>query len=128
MNRHLVLISDTEFKEFLSGEANYLVRFFKKKMDFLEKLSVGDLVYFKKMKGEVLGQFNVGKVVLVENLEVRDFQVLRQFSKGISREVFDKKLDENNTMVIVGIEKLEQFITSPIDVPTRLRKEWSVLE
>ena len=127
MKRHLVLISEAEYKDMLGG-SKYLVRFFKKKSEFFREISVGDLVYFKKAKGEILGEFSIGKGVFVENLEPGDFEILRKFSKDFSRGVFEKKLAENNTMGIVKIEKLEQFITSPIDVPVRIRKEWSVLE
>lgn len=128
MQRHLVLISDVEFRDILSGESNYLIRFFKKKPDFIGEISRGDLVYFKKAKGEILGEFSVGKVVIVENLGGEDFKIVKEFTNDFKEEDFKKKTGENTTMVIVRIEKLEQFITSPIDVPARVRKEWTVLE
>lgn len=126
MQRHLVLTTDAEFQEIISGRMTYLVRFFKKKFEFLFELSSDDLVFLKKGK-EVLGQFNVGKIVLIENFEESDFKILKEFSRGFNQEIFKKMALENIVMVIVQIEKLEQFITSPVDLP-RGRKEWVILE
>jgi len=127
MNRHLVLISDLEFERILLGAERYLIRFFKKRLDFINRLNVGDIIFFKKNRGEVLGQFNVGKIVLIEKIDDGDFKILKEFSISLTKGEFDKKLQENNTLVVVQIDNLEQFITSPVDVPARIRKEWVVL-
>ncbi len=126
--KNLVLVTDLEFGNIISGKTQHLVRFFKKKLDFISRLSKGDLIYIRKRRGEVLGQFNVGKLVLVEGVEKGDYKILNEFSKEISREVFEEKTLENSIVVIIQIVKLEQFITSPIEVPGRSRKEWVVLE
>lgn len=126
MQKHLVLTTDLEFEEIISGRMTYLVRFFKKRFEFLNQLTSDDLVFLKKGK-EVLGQFNVGKIVLIENFDESDFKVLQEFSRGFSMEVFKKMALENGVMVIVQIEKLEQFITSPVDLP-KSKKEWIVLD
>jgi hypothetical protein len=126
MQRHLVLTTDDEFQEIISGRMTYLVRFFKKKFEFLFELSSDDLVFLKKGK-EVLGQFNVGKIIMIEELEIKDLRIVNQFVMGMSEEDFVKRLDENRVMVIVQIEKLEQFITSPVDLP-KSKKEWIVLD
>jgi len=127
MQRHLVLISDLEFEKILTGTERYLLRFFKKKQEFINRLNVGDIVFFKIKRGEVLGQFNVGKIVLIEKLDDGDFKILKEFSVNLTKGEFEKKLQENNIVLVVQIDNLEQFITSPVDVPPRSRKEWVVL-
>jgi hypothetical protein len=139
MNRHLILISGSEAEEILSGKAELLIRFFKKRPDFLRELASGDLIYFRKNKGEVLGQFFIGKLIIVEKIEFGDWnwidKVLNNESgiMNYGKELFEEKADQSELklstkkiLLVVQIEKLEQFITSPIDTPKN-RKEWVVL-
>lgn len=126
MHKHLVLTTKSEFEEIISGREIYLVRFFKKGFEFLNQLSSDDLVFLKKGK-EVLGQFNVGRIIMIDGLETGDWGIFKEFLAVMGERDFAKKVDENRVMVIVQIEKLEQFITSPIDMP-KGRKEWVILE
>jgi len=131
MKKHLVLISASEAEEILSGKSEYLLRFFRKRPDFFKVLASGDLIYFRKKGSEVLGQFLVGKLLVVEGIGKGDWEwiekVISDQWKG-KREEFIEKANENSTLVIIQIEELEQFITSPIDVPKNSRKEWIVLD
>lgn len=127
MNRHLALVSDVELQNILSGKLPYLIKFFKKRLDFLNTLQKGDLIYLRKKGGEVLGQFNIGKLIEIERLEIGDWKFIKDLETGLKKEDFEEKIEEHSVMVIVQIEKLEQFITSPIDTP-KSKKEWVVLE
>jgi hypothetical protein len=127
MIRHVVSVSTLEFENIILGKAEYLIRFFKKRPDFLSQLQKGDLMHLRKKGGEVLAQFNVGKLILIEGIEKADYKILIEFSKEVTRENFEERVSENSIMVIVRIVKLEQFITSPIEVP-RGKKDWVILE
>lgn len=128
--KHLVLISSSEAEEIISGKSKYIARFFKRKPEFLSKLSVGDIVFFRK-KGEILGQFEIGKLITIERLDVGDWKLVKEIGSlglDLSREQFIEKIKDNNALIVIQIEKLEQFITSPIEVDKRSKKEWIILD
>lgn len=129
MQRHLVLSTDSEFKKIISGETSYILRFFRKRQEFLSQVKSGDLV-FLKVKKEILGQFLIGKLVLIEKIEDEDFSFIKNL-KGLENNLhedsYKKAADKNSIALIIQIEKLEQLITSPIDVPI-VRKDWVILE
>lgn len=129
MQRHLVLSSESEFGRIISGEVQYLIRFFKKRQGFLGSIKSGDLV-FLKVKKEILGQFLIGKLILIEKIGEEDFPLIKTI-KGLGNNLHEdflrKAVDKNTIALIVQIDKLEQLITSPIDVPI-VRKDWVILE
>lgn len=117
MKKYLVIVKDLELQGILSGSQQFLIRGFKKRPEFLGLVAVGDLVYFRLSKGEVLGQFVVGGVALIEGVEM-----IEKYAEG------SVQYAENmNVLLVVKVEKLEQFIASPIEVP-KSRKEWVVLD
>lgn len=125
--RHLVSFNDSKIQKILKGELGFDLRFFKEKPEFLRQLSVGDKVFLRKAS-EVLAQFEVGKVVVIENAESQDFEIVKNFIKHLNRVEFEKSLSKNSIIMLIQIDKLEQLITSPIEVPYNLRKEWLVLD
>lgn len=128
MQRHLVLSTKEEFEKIISGEIKYLIRFFKKRQEFLNQVKSGDLV-FLKIKKEILGQFIVGKVVFVEKFEKKDLGWIKKI-EGVDNILENRntgeELGNNSVVLIVQIQKVEQLITSPIDMPI-VRKEWVIL-
>lgn len=125
--RHLVSFNDSKIQKILKGELGFDLRLFKEKPEFLKQLSVGDKVFLRKAS-EVLAQFEVGKIVVIENAETRDFEIVKSFINDLNRVEFEKSISKNSLLVITQIQKLEQLITSPIEVPYNLRKEWLVLD
>lgn len=125
MTKHAVVFKREQIQELLEGELKYDLRFFKKRPEFLNKLNIGDIIFFRKSRGEVIGQFEVGKLIIVENLDAEDQNVLK--SLGIL-ENFENQLKENSIMVVIQIEKLEQLITSPVEIDKRSRKEWVLVK
>ena len=132
MNRHIVTVTDFESEQLFLGTINYLFKFFKKKPGFIDKLSVGNIVFFKKKKGEILGQFEVGKIIIIERVENRDWRLVKEITGGsetfLSKEKFQELVEKNSILLIIQIDKLEQFITSPIEIDKRSKKGWIVLE
>lgn len=125
MTKHAVVFKREQIQELLEGKLKYDLRFFKKRPEFLNKLNIGDIIFFRKSRGEVIGQFEVRKLIIVENLDAEDQNVLK--SLGIL-ENFENQLKENSIMVVIQIEKLEQLITSPVEIDKRSRKEWVILK
>lgn len=122
MKKHLVLVTDGEYKTIISGKREFIVRFFKKRPEFLSEVGLGDLIYFRKRGDEALGQFVIGKLIVIEGAVSNDWDLLKnQFN-------FEEKLGINNIILIVQITKLEQFIASPIEMPYNLRKDWVILK
>ncbi len=129
MKKHLVLSSKDEFKEVISGERRFLIRFFRKRQEFLSQVKSGDLV-FLKVGREILGQFITGKVIIVEKIEVEDLGWIKEIHgiENILENVdFEETVEKNELVLIVEIIKFEQLITSPIEVPI-VRKDWVILE
>lgn len=129
MKKHLVLSFKSEFERIVVGETKYLLRFFKKRRDFLKELQSGDLVFLKVGK-EILGQFIIGKVIVVENFQEEDLDWIRKIiGEGDVLEKVNSGnfLHKNSIALIVKIEKIEQLITSPIEIPI-VRKDWVILE
>jgi hypothetical protein len=109
MNRHIATIKESEFDQLISGKRNYLVKFFKKKPDFLGKLSLGDTVFFKKEKGEITGQFEIGKLVIIENPDREDWGLVEKYENGLTRE---KYLDIVLTFRFILFLKKSEFAIS----------------
>ncbi len=127
MTKHLILITDFEYTEIISGKTEFIVRFFKKGVEIVKEIESGDIVYFRRKNGEVLGQFEIGKLILAEKFGTEDIKIFTQFIKGLKQDNFKEMMDQKNAMIIIQIENLEQFITSPIDQP-RSKKKWVVIK
>lgn len=128
---HVATFSEEQIRNLLLGSLKIDFRFFSKKSDILNKIHSGDLVFFKS-RGEILGQFEIGKLITVEELETADWNWIKEIGKlsefGLTKEVFEEKASINKTLVIVQIIKLEQFITPPIEIDKRSKKVWMVLD
>lgn len=128
MHRHIATVTESEYNQLRSGTRSYLFKSFKKKPGFINDLYIGDIVFFKKEKGDVSGQFEVGKIIFIENLESGDWNLVKQIDNGLTKEKFQELILMNSFMVIIKINKLEQLITSPVEINKRSKKEWTVLE
>lgn len=131
MKRHVVVFPDGQIQKLLKGELKCDLRFFKRRPEFLNKLNVGDIIFFRKSRGEILGQFEAGKIIVIEKLDVGDWKMVKEVGVGkldITEELFIEKIQENSNLMIIQINKLEQFITSPIEIPKQSKKDWIVLE
>src|SRR3989344_2729164 len=109
--KHVVSFKDFQVQKLLAVELQFDVRFYKKRPEFLNRLNISDIIFFRKYRKEVVGQFQVRKLVIIESLDTEDVKVLK--SLGIE-ENFENQLKENSVMVVIQIENLEQLITSPI--------------
>lgn len=130
MATHIVSLADAEAESLITGFKLYILKFFKKRPDFFNKLKIGDLVYFKKSKGDVLGQFEIKKLVISENINIEDWVWIKEIAEGklgVNEKEFIDNIDTNKVILIIQINKLEQFITPPIEIDKKIKKEWVVL-
>lgn len=78
-----------------------------------------------------MGQFLIGKLVIIESLEEEDWRMIEGFvkkaGKNLNEVTFKTLLASKNILLIVQIVNLEQFITSPIEMPKN-RKDWVAFE
>lgn len=129
--KHLVIFPDMQIGQLLNGQLKMDSRFFKKKSNILGKIHSGDLVFFRKAKGEVLGQFEIGKLITIEKLEKGDWGFIKKVGEGWGFSIKQKDFEEMElkdiTLLIIQITKVEQFITPPIEIDKRGKKEWVVL-
>lgn len=128
---HVATFSEEQIRNLLSGSLKIDFRFFSRKSDVLNKIHSGDLVFFKS-RGEVLGQFEIGKLIIVEELEEADWNWIKEIGKplnfGLTKPEFEEKVDMRKILMIVQIIKVEQFITPPIEIDKRSKKEWIILD
>lgn len=128
MSRHIATVTESEYGQLVSGTRNYLLKSFKKKPEFLEKLLSGDTVFFKKPKGDITGQFEVQKIIIIENPGSEDWDWIKRFEKDLTREEYLEFILSFRYLLLLKIDKLEQLITSPVETNKRSKKEWEVLE
>lgn len=124
--RHLVRVSDFEVENIISGKDKFLIRFFKKRVEFMGNLAVGDLVYLRR-GNKVLGQFVTGKIVFIEGIDETFKLEIESFKLYFSQDEYRDLLVKNRFLLVLQINKVEKFITSPVEIPDS-RKEWIVLD
>jgi hypothetical protein len=134
MKKHLAVFDKETAHRILSGQKTVEVRFSQKRISPYGEVSIGDLVYIKEAGKEVAGQFLVGKVISIEGLEEKDWQIIKEkYGEEISLGSPEKdeqffrihKLAQFATVIFIG--KVEQFVVSPISVGKRDRRGWVVL-
>jgi hypothetical protein len=129
---HVATFSEEQIRNLLSGSLKIDFRFFSRKSDILNKIHSGDLIFFRKSRGEVLGQFEIEKLIVVEKFQAGDWNWIKEIGKpsefGLTKVEFEEKADMEKTLLIIQIIKLEQFITPPIEIDKRSKKEWIVLD
>lgn len=130
--KHLVIFSDLQIQQLLNGQLKTDFRFLKKKSGVLGKIHSGDLVFFRKARGEVLGQFEIGKLMIVERLEKGDWGFLKKIGEELGFSLKPREFEEievaDMTLLIIQIIRVEQFITPPVEIDKRGKREWVVVE
>lgn len=129
---HVAVFTDNQVQDLLSGTLKWVLRFFNKRPDLLDKIHSGGIVYFRKSKGEILGKFEIGKLIIIEKLEAGDWSFIKGIEResgfGLTKEEFEEKSSLNKVLMIVQITRIEQFITPPIEIDKRSKKEWKMLD
>ncbi|MBI2595386.1 hypothetical protein HYW46_01465 [Candidatus Daviesbacteria bacterium] len=134
MTKHLAVFSKEAVQRIFEGKKTVESRFSQHKIAPFGSVGKGDLVYIKPAGGEIAGQFLVKKVISFENLDGSDWQIIRfHFGKKLS--LGNKGLDDKFFKIhkdakygtLIFIDRVEQFITSPIKISKKDQRGWMVL-
>lgn len=135
MKKHLAIFSPEVIVQIFSGEKTIETRFSKRKIAPFGVVQIGDLVYIKPSGKDIVGQFMVKKVISFEGLDSNDWQVIiekygRQIVLGSKEDQaqFLKSKQDAKYGTLIFIDKIEQFITSPIKITKKDQRGWVVLE
>lgn len=134
MKKHLAILSKEAVKRIFEGKKTIETRFSKSQIPPFGIVSSGDLVYLKPPGEEIKGRFLVKKVIFFENLSDEDWVLIRSnYGERIS--LGSLKLDnsyfknhENARFgTLIFIDRVEQFLTSPIKITKKDLRGWVVL-
>ncbi len=121
MKKHLAIFSSDSVKQIFSGSKIIEAWFSKKRILPFGQVSVGDLVYIKPSGKEIAGQFIVKKVLFFEGLDSEDFKLIEQFT--------GKKMVVGFKFAsLIWLDRVEQFITSPIKLDKHDQRGWMILD
>lgn len=130
MTKHLAIFKgDGGGELILSGKKTIESRFSKRKDPPYGAISRGDLVYIKPSGKEVIGQFNVQKVIFYDGLTSEDIlEIKKAFGKEVSsdEDYWNSKTGSRyGTLIFIGDSS--EFLTSPIKIPKKDLRGWVVL-
>ncbi|MBI2021387.1 hypothetical protein HYS93_00705 [Candidatus Daviesbacteria bacterium] len=135
MHKHLAIFSKDAIKQIFSGKKSWESRFSQKKIAPFATVSVGDIVFIKPPGEDILGQFRVKKVIYFEGLDDKDWEVIKAYftnslSFGTKRKDKDYFTSKKSAKfgTLLAIDRVEQFITSPVKIPKKDLRGWVVLD
>lgn len=134
MKKHLAIFSKSAIAQLFAGKKTIETRFSRHKIAPFAEVSVGDVVYIKPPGEAVVGQFLVAKVLFLEGIDRKDWDLLKTHygdkislgSKEEDAKYFINK-ETSRFATIIFIDQLEKFITSPIKISKQDRRGWVVL-
>jgi hypothetical protein len=127
MGKHIAVFSAATVKEIFSGSRSCDLWLSKKRIPPFGEVKIGDIVYIKTSGRDISGQFLVKKVIYFEGPDKKDFEVIRLYIKGLDSAYFDGKLQAKYATLIF-IDRIEQFITSPIKYSKSDSRAWVVVK
>lgn len=122
MKKHLAVFSKEHIEEIFSGTKAVEVRLSQKRIPPFGAVKIGDLVYIKPAGREIAGQFIVKKVISIEGIDEKDFELIRQIAK-----VSLPQKNNLNYATIIFVDQIEKFITPPIRIKKGDQRGWVVL-
>lgn len=134
MKKHLAIFNPQAIAQIFKGKKTIETRFSMRRIAPFGLISRGDLVYIKPPGQEIVGQFTGKKVIFFEGLEQKDWEFIKKeygqkMSFGSKKEdqKFFKSKQKAQFGTLIFIDKIEQFITSPIKVSKKDLRGWVVL-
>lgn len=135
MTQHLAILTQFAIHAILKGEKRVEIRLSEKKIVPFGSVHRGDMVFIKPPGKDILGRFEVKKVISFEGLDPVDWQFIKnnfqdeiRFGNIKDEEEFFKKHKNAQYATIIYIGQVEQFITSPIRIPKKDQRGWIVLD
>ena len=135
MKAHLAIFSKEVISQIIHGTKTVESRFSKHRISPFGEVDVGDHIYMKVSGGDVVGRFVAKKVIYFENLEEKDWQVIKtaygkSISWGDSKQLdkFFKEKSQSSYGTLIFIDQVEQFIASPIKIEKKDRRGWVLID
>lgn len=123
MKKHLAIFSKQAVEQIFAGKQTIETRFSIHRIAPFGQVSAGDIVYIKPTGKEICGQFVVKKVISIEGMEAKDWDLVKSFGNDIN---LGKQISRFAT--IIFIDRLERFIVPPIKIAKKDQRGWVVLE
>lgn len=135
MHKHLAIFSDSAAQSIFNGSKLIEGRFSQKRIAPFGVVHSGDVVYIKPPGKEITGQFSVGKVISFENMQNEEWELIKNYfwpRISLGSQNLDEEFLHNHQLAKFGtlifIERVEQFITSPLKFKKTDQRGWVVLD
>lgn len=130
MKKHVAIFTSDLAEKILTGEKTIESRFSKSKIIPFAQIGAGDIVYIKPSGKDIIGQFEVEKVLFWDGLTAKDvLKIKEEFGQKIAADelFWSQKLDSRYATLIF-IRQSARFITSPIKLQKRDQRGWIILD
>lgn len=134
MKKHLAIFSKDATEAILNGKKTIEERFSKRKIPPFGVVEVGDHVYMKPIRQEIIARFTVKKVIYFEGIDEDNWNLLKQSyfdNLGLKYQNFDQNyLDMHKDAKygsLIFIDRVEKFITSPLKINKKDLRGWVIL-
>lgn len=130
VKKHLAIFRQGAGEDILNGKKTIETRFSKVKLAPFGQVSSGDLVYIKPSGKDIIGQFQVKKVIFYDGMTNEDLEAIKKtFGDAIvqSNVFWENKLRSNyGTLIFIG--QTTPFITAPLKIIKKDQRGWVVLD
>lgn len=128
--KHVGIFTPDLAEKILTGEKTVESRFSKSKIIPFAQVSAGDIVYIKPTGKDIIGQFEIEKVLFWDGLSKKDvLKIKEEFGDKIGAdELFWNQKMDSKYATLIFIRQSTRFITSPIKLQKRDQRGWIILD
>ena len=129
MSKHLAVFSADAVESIFSGKKKIEGRFSKIKISPYLKVAAGDIVLIKIPGEDIVGQFNVDRVIYYDHpTKVEIEEIKNRHSRGLVLPAsFWLSHEKINYITLMFIKSVTKFIIPP-QIPKKDLRSWVVLE
>ncbi len=120
MKKHLAIFKFDLAEKILTGEKTIESRFSKTRLSPFAEVSCGDIVYIKPSGKDIIGQFEVEKVIFYEGLDKADIEKIKQ-------DYGEQIAPGSKYASLIFIGQTTRFLVSPIKIEKKDQRGWVVL-
>ena len=130
MKKHVGIFIPELAEKILTGEKTIESRFSKAKIVPFAQIGAGDIVYIKPSGKDIIGQFEVEKVLFWDGLSKKDLLKIKEdFGAFIAADdLFWKQKLDSKYGTLIFIKQSVRFITSPIKFKKKDQRGWIILD
>lgn len=129
MKKHLAIFTGDLAEKILTGVKTIESRFSKTKIIPFGVIGCGDIVYIKPSGKEIIGQFEVEKVIFYEGITKTDLsKIERDYGKQIAADDdFWKDKRTSKYASLIFIKQSTRFLLPPIKIEKKDQRGWMIL-